>query len=106
MRVGGAKAFVKTRACPSSDDISNLRLSLGKSDQMARHLAGCDFCAAQQSHLSASSRTTGEYEPPEMPAHLVAWAEACSGESSKILIGDEIRKAAHRKSVTRGAGPG
>jgi len=52
------------------------RLPREKSDQIARHLAACDFCAAEQSHLSASSRTTGEYEPPEMPAHLVAWAEA------------------------------
>jgi hypothetical protein len=76
MSAGRAKAFTKTRVCPSSDDISSRRLPPGKSDQIARHIAGCDFCAAEQSLLSAYSQTTGEYESAEMPAHLRRLAEA------------------------------
>ena len=71
-----AKAFTKTRACPSSEDISSRRLPRGKSDQIARHIAGCEFCAAEQSFLSAYSLTAEEYELAEMPAHLRRLAEA------------------------------
>ena len=71
-----AKAFTKTRACPSSAEISSRGLPRGKSDQIARHLSGCDFCAAEQSLLSADSQDTEEYEPAEMPAHLRRLAEA------------------------------
>ena len=75
-----AKAFTKTRACPSSDDISSRRLPRRKSDQIARHLAGCDFCAAEQSLLSAYSQTTDEYEAQRFgaPSRL---AEHCSRET-------------------------
>ena len=76
MSAGRAKAFTKTRACPSSHDISSRRLPRGKSDQIARHISGCDFCAAEQSLLSADSQDTEEYEPAEMPAHLRLLAEA------------------------------
>jgi hypothetical protein len=69
-----AKAFTKTRACPSSEDISSRRLPRDKS--IARHIAGCEFCAAEQSFLSAYSQTAEEYEPAEMPAHLRRLAEA------------------------------
>ena len=71
-----AKAFTKTRACPSSEDISSRRLPRDKSDQIARHIAGCEFCAAEQSFLSAYSQTAEEYEPAEMPSHLRRLAEA------------------------------
>jgi hypothetical protein len=76
MSAGRAKAFTKTRACPSSNDISRRRLPHGKADQIARHLASCDFCAAEQSLLSAYSQTTDEYEAAEMPVHLRRLAEA------------------------------
>jgi hypothetical protein len=71
----GAKAFEKARACPSSEDISSLGLPRGKSDQIARHIAGCEFCAAEQSFLSAYSLTAEEYELAEMPTHLRRLAE-------------------------------
>jgi hypothetical protein len=70
------KAFTKRRACPSSEDISSRRLPRGKSDQIARHIAGCEFCAAEQSFLSAYSQTNEEYELAEMPTHLRRLAEA------------------------------
>ena len=85
MSAGRAKHFVKTRACPSSSDILRLRLPDGKSDQIARHLAGCDFCAAEQSLLSAYSQSTEEYEPAEMPVHLRRLAEA-------LLVGRDSDK--------------
>lgn len=71
-----AKAFTKTGACPSSEDISSRALPRGKSDQIARHIAGCEFCAAEQSFLSAYSLTAEEYELAEMPVHLRRLAEA------------------------------
>jgi len=71
-----AKAFTKTRACPSSEVISSRRLPRGKSDQIARHIAGCEFSAAEQSFLSAYSLTAEDYELAEMPAHLRRLAEA------------------------------
>ncbi len=76
MSAGRAKAFTKTWACPSSNDLSRRRPPRGKADQVARHLGGCDFCAAEQSLLSAYSQTTDEYEAAEMPAHLRRLAEA------------------------------
>jgi hypothetical protein len=71
-----ANVFTKTRACPSSEDISSLRLPRGKSDQIALHIAGCEFCAAEQGFLSAYSQTVEDYELAEMPAHLRLLAEA------------------------------
>jgi len=70
------KAFSKTRSCPSSEVISSRRLPSGKSDQIARHIAGCEFCAAEQSFLSAYRLTAEEYQLAEMPAHLRRLAEA------------------------------
>ena len=71
-----AKAFTKTRACPSSEDISSRGLPRCKSDQIARHIAGCEFCAAEESFLSAYRLTAEEHELAEMPAHLRRLAEA------------------------------
>ena len=71
-----AKAFTKTRACPTSEETSSRRLPRGKSAQIARHVAGCEFCTAEQSSLSAYSQATGEYVPAEMPANLRRLAEA------------------------------
>jgi hypothetical protein len=71
-----AKAFTKTRACPSSVDIYRRGLLHGKSDQIARHIAGCEFCAAEQSFLSAYGLAAEEYELAEMPVHLRRLAEA------------------------------
>ncbi len=71
-----ANASTKTRACPLTEDISSRRLPRGKSDQIARHIAGCEFCAAEQSFLSAFSPTTEECEAAEMPANLRRLAEA------------------------------
>lgn len=88
-----AKAFTKTRACPSSEDISSRRLPRGKSDQIARHIAGCEFCAAEQSFLSAYCQTTEEYEPAELPAHLRRLAEALLiGKRKDSYKGIGIRK--------------
>ena len=71
-----AKAFIKTRACPSSVEISSRGLRPVKSDQISRHIAGCEFCAAEQSFLSAHSLVADECEAAEMPAHLRRLAEA------------------------------
>jgi hypothetical protein len=70
-----ANAFFKTRACPSSADISNRVLPHGKSDQIALHIAGCEFCAAEESFLSAYNLADEGDELAEMPAHLRRLAE-------------------------------
>lgn len=69
-----AKAFTKTGAYPSY--ISNLKRPPGRSDQIALHTAGCEFCAAEQTFLSASSQPPEEYGPGDMPAHLRRLAES------------------------------
>ena len=76
MSAVSAKAFTKTRACPTSEEISSRRLPRGKSAQIARHVAGCEFCSAEQNFLSSYSQATGEYVPAEMPANLRWLAEA------------------------------
>jgi len=53
MSAVGAKTFTKTRACPLSEDISSRRLPRDKSDQIGCHIVDCDFCAFEQSLLSA-----------------------------------------------------
>ncbi len=90
-----AKAFIKTRTCPSSEDISSRRLPRGKSDQITRHIAGCEFCAAEQIFLSAFSPTTEEYEPAEMPVHLRRLAEALLMELAdfRISTGSPLTRA-------------
>ena len=93
------KTFTKTRACPSSEDISSRRLPPGKSDQIARHTAGCQFCAAEQSFLSAYSQFAEEYEPAEMPAHLRRLAEALL--INKLKNSYEGSKYGKRSSLAR-----
>ncbi len=97
--VASANAFTKTLTCPSSQDISSRRLPRGKSDQIARHIAGCDFCAAEQSFLSAYIQPSEEYKPAEMPAHLRHLAEALLigklgkgklGKAERFLQGSDI----------------
>jgi hypothetical protein len=75
MSAASAKGFTKTRACPSLEDTFSSKLPRGNSAQIARHTAGCEFCAAEQSFLSARNQTT-EYEPAEMPAYLRRLAKA------------------------------
>lgn len=85
MSAGRAKAFTTTRPCPSSDDIFSRRLPLGKSDQIGSHLAG-DFCAAEQSLLSAYSQTTEEYYEGTRScgSTFVAWMTHCSREAERF----------------------
>ena len=78
-----AKAFTKSRACPSSEDISTRRLPRDKSEQIVPHVAGCEFWAAEQDFLSAFSHTTEEYKFAELPAHLRRLAEAMFVERLK-----------------------
>lgn len=99
MSAGRAKAFSKTRACPSSNDISRRGLPCGKADQIARHLAGCDFCAAEQRVLSAHGQTTDDYEAPEMPAHLRRLAEALL--AGKLKSSDKSLTYRKGSSLTR-----
>ena len=60
-----AKAFIKTRSCPTSEEISSRILPRGKSAQIARHVAGCEFCTAEQSFLSLTVK-----QPAQMSANL------------------------------------
>ena len=53
------------------------------SDQIVRHVAGCEFCAAEQNFLSAFNHTTEEYKFAEMPAQLRRLAEAMFVERLK-----------------------
>ena len=87
-----AKAFIKTRSCPTSEEISSRILPRGKSAQIARHVAGCEFCTAEQSFLSFYSQAIGEYVPAQMPANLRRLAEA-------LLIGklkDSTKRSKYR----------
>ncbi len=43
-----ARDFANTRTCPSSEDISSRRPPRGKLDQIARHVAGWEFCPVEQ----------------------------------------------------------
>lgn len=88
----------KTRACPS-EAISSRRLSRSKSDQIVRHVAGCEFCTAEQSFLSAFSQTTEEYELAEMPAHLRRLTEALLVEKLKNSF--EVSKYGKESSHSR-----
>ena len=90
MSAGRAKAFTKSRACPSFDDIFGRSLPRGKSEQIARHLTYCDFCAAEQGLLTAYSQTNEEYEAAEMPAHLRQLAEALL--AGKLKDSDKISR--------------
>jgi hypothetical protein len=102
MSAVSAKAFTKTRACPSSEDISRRRLPRSNSDQIARHVAGCEFCAAEQSFLSVYIPTTEEYKIVAMPAHLRRLAEA-------LLIGklkDQSRGSKYSSGLSVKKEPG
>ena len=86
MSAGRAKAFTKTRACPSSEDVSlsqSFRLPPSKAEKIALHLTGCEFCAAEQSLLFAYPQTTEDCELAEMPSHLRRLAEAVLRETVK-----------------------
>lgn len=101
-----ARAFVQTRACPSSEDVSlsqSRRLPPTKAQKLARHIAsqiaGCEFCAAEQSFLSAFVQNSEEYKPAEMPTHLRRLAEALLiGKLKNPLKGSKYEKGS---SLTR-----
>lgn len=79
MSAVGAEAFTKSRACPSSEEVSlshSFRLPRDKAEKITLHITGCEFCAAERSFLSAYAQTTEEYQAPEMPPHLHKLAEA------------------------------
>ena len=81
-----AKSFVKTRACPASDDISSRR----------GRIADSEFCATEQSRLPASGQTK-ECEAAEMSAHLPLLAEELlRGNLKDVLFRIETRKLSSR----------
>jgi hypothetical protein len=71
--------FAKKRHCPSSYVLASYdqrNLPLEQLSEVATHLAGCDFCAAELQLLSRFATATESCEAPEMPVHLRALAAA------------------------------
>ena len=79
MSPGQVYRFVKTRGCPSSEDLLSLSLAelpVESTSEIISHLAVCDFCAAEAHFLSQVQATAVTYPPAEMPPHLRFLAEA------------------------------
>ncbi len=79
MSSGRGNAFAKTRTCPSSELL--LLLSSGEPSSktaaagISRHLADCDFCAAELHFLATCPTAQELYQPVQMPSHLRRLAE-------------------------------
>ena len=81
-----AKAFTKTHACPSSEDVSlsqSFRFPPSRPEKIALYITGRAFCAAEHSLLFGSFQTTETCELAEMPSHLRQPAEALLRETVK-----------------------
>lgn len=93
------RGFTKTLTCPPSEDVAlsqSRELPRNRIAKIARHITGCEFCAAEQSFLSAYAPIIEENPPSEMPRHLRRLAEA--------LLNGRLRST-RKTSVLRGEGP-
>ena len=86
-----AVAFRKGALCPSSDFLlqycqQESCVAPERRAQLSRHLAACDFCAAEFQLLCAyppQTQTLTTYPPTQMPMHLYALARAILNRASK-----------------------
>lgn len=84
-------AFCKNEGCPSSNELLNYEngdLPRGRSTEVRKHLAGCEFCAAEVDFYSHYPPEEGSNEIAEIPAPLYELAEALlknrQGDSSSL----------------------
>ena len=71
--------FCKNENCPSSHELlgfENGDLPSKKGDEIRRHIAACEFCAAEVEFYSHYPQAEGTAEPCEIPAPLFELAEA------------------------------
>lgn len=83
MSSGRGNAFTKTRRCPSKEllILFGCEESPSKNTEgTSRHLADCDFCAAELHFLAARPTVQDSHRAVQMPAHLRRLAEDVFGE--------------------------
>lgn len=71
--------FCKNEDCPASNellDYQNGDLTRQRSSEIGRHMAACEFCAAEVEFYSHYPQAEGSVEPTEIPAPLFELAEA------------------------------
>src|SRR5688572_12496837 len=82
MRAPNAKEFCKNEDCPSSNELLEFQvgeLSKRRSAQINKHLATCEFCAAEVEFYSHYPQEDGPSDPEskdDIPAPLFELAEA------------------------------
>lgn len=80
------KSFSKNVSCPSSPRLLAFQkgdLSLTEITDIHKHLAGCDFCAAEVEFYEHFPPTEDKIEMTEIPKHLRELAEALLGNRHK-----------------------
>jgi hypothetical protein len=81
--------FTKQYHCPSAHELASYLQAPAvlRKLEIANHLSGCDFCAAELQLLSKSSLADCYSDCPPMPASLRALAEALLATGSAQTIG-------------------
>jgi hypothetical protein len=72
-------AFKKNPRCPSSEELLSFEkseLTGKKLEKVEKHLAGCEFCAAEIALYRRFPQAESENFPTEMPAPLYELAKA------------------------------
>ena len=71
--------FCKNEDCPSSHELLEFEtgdLAGERAGDVRRHIAGCEFCAAEVEFYSHYPQAEGAVEPAEIPTPLFELAEA------------------------------
>lgn len=71
--------FCKNENCPSSQELLGFEkgeLAQPRAGEIRRHIASCEFCAAEVEFYSHYPQAEGAAEPAEIPAPLYELAEA------------------------------
>jgi hypothetical protein len=79
MHKGMMTDFCKNEDCPASSellDYQNGDLTRLRSNEITKHMATCEFCAAEAEFYSHYPQAEGTVEPAEIPAPLYELAEA------------------------------
>lgn len=79
MQFSKPTGFCKNEDCPSSNELlefQNGDLVLKRGGEINRHLASCEFCAAEVEFYSHYPQEEGFSEPAAIPAPLFELAEA------------------------------
>jgi hypothetical protein len=80
--------FLKTKSCPSSEELLSLNLAelpVESALAILSHLDMCDFCAAEAHFLSNVQVSAIACPPTKMPQHLRLLAESLLGKRMPTL---------------------